>query len=102
MVNPTTPIQKITFDVSDVEPAQTLLEEISYRKALERRLFGPLEGFSKLADVLVPARIHAFVAAVHAAFNDHRPLILSPDHFWLLISQGFAIHVRENAETLRH
>jgi len=102
MVNPTAPVQKITFDLSDVEPAQTRLKEISYQKALELRILGGLEGFSRRADVLVFAGMHAFVSAVNAAFNDHRPLTLSPDHFWLLIAQGFAIHIRENAETLRH
>ncbi|WP_168219421.1 DUF4419 domain-containing protein [Limnoglobus roseus] len=41
------------------------------------------------------------VAAVHLAFQDHRPLVLSPDIVWLLIAQGFAHHVNANAEALR-
>lgn len=36
------------------------------------------------------------------AFSQHRPLTLSPDCIWLVIEQGFAHHVIENAETLRH
>ena len=45
--------------------------------------------------------LHPLVQAVHLAFSDHRPLVLSPDCIWLTIVQGFARHVRENAESLR-
>jgi len=43
-----------------------------------------------------------FAKAVHAAFYDHHPLILSPDIIWLTIAQGLANHVDQNAEALRH
>jgi len=42
-----------------------------------------------------------FVKAVHAAFYDHHPLILSPDIIWVTIAQGLANHVDQNAEALR-
>lgn len=44
---------------------------------------------------------HPLVAAVHLAFDTHRPLCLSPDMIWLLIAQGVANHVNVNAEQLR-
>ena len=34
-------------------------------------------------------------------FAEHRPLVLSPDMIWLLISQTIAGHVRRNSERLR-
>lgn len=37
-----------------------------------------------------------------SAFKEHRPITISPDIFWLLIIQGFANHVNNNAEKLRH
>lgn len=46
-------------------------------------------------------RCHPLIDAVGTAFSQHRPLILSPDSVWLVIEQGFAHHVAENAETLR-
>jgi hypothetical protein len=52
---------------------------------------------SLVADV----SFHPVVAAIHRAYQDHRPLCLSPDIIWLLISQGFANHVNANAEALR-
>jgi hypothetical protein len=45
--------------------------------------------------------LHPLVQAVHLAFSQHRPLILSPDCIWLTIVQGFGHHVNENAEALR-
>ena len=44
---------------------------------------------------------NAFISAVHTAFANHYPLVLSPDAIWLVISQGFANHVNANAESLR-
>ena len=35
------------------------------------------------------------------AYADHRPLVISPDDIWLLISQGLARHINKNAEELR-
>jgi Domain of unknown function (DUF4419) len=46
--------------------------------------------------------LHPLVQAVHIAFSDHRPLVLTPDCIWLTIVQGFGHHVLENAEALRH
>lgn len=46
-------------------------------------------------------RCHPFIDAVHTAFAQHRPLILSPDDIWLVIAQGFSHHVSENPEKLR-
>ena len=44
---------------------------------------------------------HPVLAAIHLAFMDHRPLVLSPDMIWLLVAQGFANHVNANSEDLR-
>ena len=48
------------------------------------------------------SKCHPLIDAVATAFNQHWPLTLSPDSIWLVIGQGFAHHVAENAETLRH
>jgi hypothetical protein len=45
--------------------------------------------------------IHPLIDAVHRAFSDHRPLVLSPDSIWLTIVQGFAHHLQENPEAFR-
>jgi Domain of unknown function (DUF4419) len=45
--------------------------------------------------------LHAAVAGVHWAFDQHRRLVLSPDAIWMLIVQGFSHHVAAHAEALR-
>jgi hypothetical protein len=62
----------------------------------------PVEACSRYHGQLVAGVCyHPVVAAMHLAFNDHRPLVLSPDILWLLIAQGFANHVNANADELR-
>jgi hypothetical protein len=45
--------------------------------------------------------VNPLIDAVHRAFSNHRPLVLSPDAIWLTIVQGFAHHLQENAEVFR-
>lgn len=47
-----------------------------------------------------PAR-NGFIDAIYRSFESHVPLTLSPDHVWLVLAQGFATHVKQNAEELR-
>jgi hypothetical protein len=77
---PTVPIQDAMVEVLGVD-----LLHVSHDVALIDRERG----------------IHPLLQAVHVAFAEHRPLILSPDHVWLTIAQGFALHVQQSAEELR-
>jgi hypothetical protein len=107
-----------TFTVSDVEVAPDVLPGIEPRSAIEALAQTPVEAWWRpsrpLAEIgnetvafegKTPRRVvvpfHPFVAAVHAAFDQHRPLVLSPDAVWLCIAQGLATHVNLNAEKLR-
>ena len=56
---------------------------------------------SSVDQMLNEGHPHGFIAAVTAAFADHYPLALRPQHFWLMISQGVATHVDLNAQALR-
>ena len=42
-----------------------------------------------------------FFRTVVRAYAEHRPLVLSPDMIWVLISQGFARYVNAHSEELR-
>jgi len=95
---------KISFSVSNVTVAKNLLRDTSYKSALEMRLDTKIESFA-LAEKdmnLVPTHIHAFVAALHIAFAQHRPMVISPDMIWLMICQGAAIHIDKNQDSLRN
>jgi Domain of unknown function (DUF4419) len=101
------------FDVSNVKKATRPLREISYHRAVKLLLTNPepnqenrnkvkIEACSHYHSKLVASvRFHPFIVALHQAFNDHRPLSLSPDMIWLLIAQGLAEHINCHAEELR-
>ena len=46
--------------------------------------------------------MNGLIEAIHRSYSDHYPLVLSPDHIWMCIVQGFAAHVNLNAEKLCH
>ncbi len=61
-----------------------------------------IEKSSPLPDSLVTFGEHPFLTGILTAYKEHRPFVLSPDIVWLLISQGFARHITNNAEEFRH
>ncbi|MDI1431450.1 DUF4419 domain-containing protein [Polyangium sorediatum] len=88
----------VTFLVDDVPRATTPLPT---RRLAETH--GDALTFGGDADLPVVdhGSTHALLGAVHLAFAEHRPLVLSPDAVWLTIAQGVAQHVRLHAEQLR-
>jgi hypothetical protein len=92
-----------TFTVSDVKVAAEPLPELPCRQAVTEFLGGSIESCSSYQGQLVAkVRSHPLIGALHAAFNTHRPIALSPDIIWLTLTQGFARHINANAEQLRH
>jgi hypothetical protein len=105
------------IEVAEVAPATAALPEVQYKAAVEALLAKPpsrwqeaqpgqvglpVEACSRYHGRLVAeVYFHPVVAALAQAFDDHRPVVLSPDAIWLLIAQGFANHVNANAEELR-
>ena len=93
----------VTFKVS---PVGTGRDGMGKAQTLEALFVGAnehgVEGCGVTTNLpLYPAHMNPFVATIHHAYSDHYPLVLSPDDVWTIIAQGFAIHVNENAETLR-
>jgi hypothetical protein len=97
----TTP--SVTFAVDDVIPAPFPLQECGLAESLAARVKEPVLGSSHGPQVrfVSPSDTHPLMAAVHMAFSDHRPLVLSPDIVWVTIAQGLALHIVQNAEALR-
>ncbi len=98
----------ITFAVNAVKRAETPYPVQSYAEAITATLGGgALEAYSRDTRTLVATQhfeeniSHAFIRAVNLAYDKHYPLTLSPDMIWLLIAQGFALHININAEALR-
>jgi len=103
--------KSITFDVEDLKKPKQVLPVKSYNSILEDliRSDNPssinrsktIVAKSKNTDNLVSFGYHPFFQGMYTAYADHRPFTLSPDIMWLLICQGFANHVNNNAESLR-
>jgi hypothetical protein len=90
----------ITFRVDDVSPAFAPLPRRS--EGLAERIGGKPLVQSEDAHLLVEVGdTHALALAVHHAFFEHYPLVLTPDALWLTLAQGFALHVTRNHEELR-
>ena len=102
--------QTIVIDVETLKPPTTLLATQSYDNILAK-LLGELEYDKYDKDVIIAhtrqtrplvASNHPFFQSMYRAYADHRPFELSPEALWLLICQGFSLHVNNNAEELRH
>ncbi len=84
----------ITFDVSDVITATAPVREVNVRTATERAIGSKVESCGNYSGNAVDCYpVHGLFAAVGQAFNDHRPLVLSPDIVWLTIVQGLSAHI---------
>jgi hypothetical protein len=92
----------VTFAVHDVAPATDRLPTCKTHEAIRQRSNGPIESCCDYsADCVALVRCHPLLAAVHLAFSQHRPLVLSPDMIWITIAQGVAQHVANHSEALR-
>ncbi|MBX9256733.1 DUF4419 domain-containing protein [Desmonostoc muscorum CCALA 125] len=94
---------KIRFCVDDVKSAEERLPTKNAKFQLEKHLGKQLLAFSHndTFEVIPDQGIHSLALAVHAAFSEHRPLLLTPDIIWITLAQGFAQHINNHAETLR-
>src|SRR5262245_14364265 len=91
----------ITFAVDDVAPATEPVPECRMHDA-GRSLLGPIESCCDYhGTVIEGVYYHPLLAAVHTAFSEHRPLVLSPDAVWITIAQGVAHHMTIHGERLR-
>ncbi|MDP4207457.1 MAG: DUF4419 domain-containing protein [Bacteroidota bacterium] len=109
----------ITFEVETLKKPTNLLTTIPYDSVFKNIIIADLGldlyeirrnktelpysiiAKNKCTDQLVNYNCHSFFQGMYQAYSDHRPFVLSPDMIWLLISQGFAQHVNNNAEELR-
>jgi hypothetical protein len=93
---------RVHFPVSNVKPGAERLPEITVRAAMERTAKTEILTWPKAEQlVLAGGDFHPLIAAAAIAYQQHYPLVLSPDIIWLTILQGVAQHVSNNRESLR-
>ena len=87
--------------MDDVIPATEPLPECRMHEAA-RAMVGPVESCCDYHGTVIKDMYYQpFLAAVHTAFSQHRPLVLSPDAVWLTVAQGVAQHMTVHGERLR-
>ncbi len=91
-----------TFAVDEVTSATEPLPEIRSHEALRHTLRGEIESCCDYhGTVIKDVHYQPLLAAVYTAFNEHRPLVLTPDAVWITIAQGVAHHMAIHGERLR-
>jgi len=92
-----------TFPVSPDVTSKKPLEKVDYIGKLRVAFRRPIEATWLPRQPLVACDDdHALLTAMKLSFYDHFPLRLSPDAIWITLARGFALHVNENAEKMRH
>ncbi|MBN9299605.1 MAG: DUF4419 domain-containing protein [Filimonas sp.] len=88
------------FEIEQKPKPENLLPE-TFKQSVFASYQDKIEKNSITQDSLVSFGDHSFLVGILKAYQEHRPFVLSPDIIWLLINQGFAKHVGNNAEALR-
>ena len=87
----------IEFKLANVELAKSLLPDTNYNLAVEARVNKKVfVSSAETGERLTPIYNNGFLQTVHSAYAEHRPLVISPDAVWLLIEQGFSIHINQH------
>jgi len=91
-----------TFRVSDVERVVTRLPAVDAGAQLAALGWKAVEAHQVGAREIVSGPlVNPFVLAVDLAFQQHRPLVITPDAVWMCLAQSLATHIDLNAEQLR-
>ena len=97
------PGEPITFKVAEVKIAEILLLTADSKKIFENKLgkeitYMPQEHENQN---YVFAHGNVFIETLQQSFDEHRPLLISPDMIWLTICQGVSIHINEKFDSLQ-
>lgn len=92
----------VFFAVSDVDVAKSFLKVDSAKCVFENKIGKEILFFPEVhADLeLVGSPNNGLIQTIQECYDNHRPLILSPDIIWLAICQGVSIHINENFDSL--
>jgi hypothetical protein len=90
----------ITYDIETLPKPTKFVEEKSLQKVL-KSFHADIEKTSLLPEAFVSYGDHSFLKGILTAYLEDRPIVISPDIIWLLISQGFSRHITNNSEEFR-
>ena len=99
-----TTVNGVTFNVSSVKPADSLLKTYPVKDMMELKIekkisFLPDEHKNER---LIYTRDNGFIETLQYCYDEHRSLKLSPDHIWTLICQATSIHINQHYDSLKN
>ncbi len=92
--------KRMIFEIEKLSKPDKFVSQTTHTEIF-KSLEADIEKTSQLPDSLVAYGEHPFLTGILTAYKEHRPFVISPDIIWLLISQGFARHISNNAEEFR-
>ncbi len=72
------------------------------KKIWNKRLQSKVESVDSYEKRVMGCGYNSLYGAIISSFNEHVPLLLTPDAIWLQILQQLAIHIGENSKALRN
>lgn len=93
----------VSFKVDDVKSCLEVMEGLEIQDALKKRFpYDTIEAFGLTENLLVSVQKgHGLISTLGQAYDDHRPISLSPSHIWLLIAQGIGEHIDLHSQELK-
>jgi hypothetical protein len=90
--------------VSDVEPAHSLLKTYPAELIFENKIGKKILFFpeNQANESLVNCPNNGLIQTIQECYDQHRPLILTPDVIWLAICQGISIHINQNYDSFKN
>lgn len=94
----------VLFKVNDVDIADTILKADTAKRVFEIKIGKEILFFpEEQANLgLVNCPNNGLIQTIQECYDNHRPLILTPDIIWLAICQGVSIHINENYDSLKN
>ncbi len=90
------------FSVDNVEIAPNLLKTNDVKKEIENKIKRTVSYFPEelIHQKIIGCYDNAFIETLYKCYDQHRPLVLSPDAIWMTICQGVSLHINENHKEL--
>jgi hypothetical protein len=94
----------VTFKVDDVEMADSLLYVDSAKLVFENKIAKEIMFFpdEQAGLGLVNCLNNGLIETIQECYDNHRPLVLTPDVIWLTICQGVSIQINEKYDSLKN
>lgn len=94
----------VSFNVNDVEIADSLLKMDAAKLVFENKLGKEILFFPEEQTnfALVSCPNNGLIQTIQECYDNHRPLVLTPDIIWLAICQGVSIHINEHYDSLKN